>query len=68
MNVGFLMTAKERTNPNAFQAHVETGEYIHTIPTTAPASCVAWHPNRYWIAYSGDQGGVKIVGAAGGSL
>lgn len=49
-------------------AHVETGEIVHTIPTTAPAPCVAWHPSRYWIAYSGDQGGLKIVGAAGGSL
>ena len=46
-------------------AHVETGEYVHTVPTQAPAVCVAWHPNRYWLAYSGDPGGLKIVGAAG---
>ena len=50
------------------QAHVETGEYVHTIPTTAPAPCVVWHPSRYWLAYTGDAGGLKIVGAAGGSL
>ncbi|KAI9819893.1 MAG: hypothetical protein M1827_006463 [Pycnora praestabilis] len=49
-------------------AHVETGDYVHTIPTTHPAPCVAWHPHRYWIAYTGDPMGLKIVGAAGGSL
>ena len=49
-------------------AHVETGEYVHTVPTTMPAPCVAWHPSRYWLAYSGDPMGLKIVGAAGGSL
>ncbi|KAI9840053.1 MAG: hypothetical protein M1819_000246 [Sarea resinae] len=45
-------------------AHAETGEYVHTIPTTHPAPHVAWHPSRYWIAYSGDPMGLKIVGAA----
>lgn len=49
-------------------AHVETGEYVHTVPTTMPAPCVAWHPSRYWLAYSGDPMGLKIVGGAGGSL
>ena len=49
-------------------AHVETGEYVYTVPTVSPALCVAWHPSRYWIAYSGDAGGLKIVGAAGGQL
>ena len=49
-------------------AHVETGEYVHTVPTTAPAPCVAWHPSRYWLAYSGDPMGLKIVGAGGGSF
>jgi len=52
----------------AQQAHVETGEYVHTIPTTSPAPYVAWHPSRYWLAYSGDTMGLKIVGAGGGSL
>ena len=45
-------------------AHVDTGEYVHTVPTTHPAPCVAWHPARYWLAYSGDPMGLKIVGAA----
>ncbi|KAI9761384.1 MAG: Tripartite DNA replication factor [Chaenotheca gracillima] len=49
-------------------AHAESGEYVHSIPTLQPASSVAWHPQRYWIAYSGDPMGLKIVGAAGGSL
>lgn len=47
-------------------AHVESGEYVYTLPNTAPAPCVAWHPSRYWLAYSGDPMGLKIVGAAGG--
>ncbi|MCJ1461698.1 hypothetical protein MMC07_000296 [Pseudocyphellaria aurata] len=49
-------------------AHVESGEYVYVLPTTAPAPCVAWHPSRYWLAYSGDPMGLKIVGAAGGGL
>ncbi|KAL9036495.1 MAG: hypothetical protein Q9214_006106, partial [Letrouitia sp. 1 TL-2023] len=49
-------------------AHVETGEYVYKIETQAPAPCVAWHPTKYWLAYSGDPGGLKIVGAAGGSM
>ena len=47
-------------------AHVETGEVVYTVPTTAPAACVAFHPARYWLAYSGDAGGLKILGPAGG--
>ncbi|MCJ1359252.1 MAG: hypothetical protein MMC33_009253 [Icmadophila ericetorum] len=50
-------------------AHVETGEVVHTVPTQGGAvGCVAWHPGRYWLAYSGDASGLKIVGAAGGAL
>lgn len=58
--------------------HAETGERVYTVPvggnsnTGIPA--VAWHPSRYWLAYSttsdgpgsGGAGGLKIVGAAGG--
>ncbi|SLM38176.1 WD40/YVTN repeat-like-containing domain [Lasallia pustulata] len=51
-----------------WQAHVETGEVVCSIGTAAPAPCVAWHPGRYWVAYSGDAGGLKIVGAGGGGL
>lgn len=50
-------------------AHAETGEIVGRIETSAPAPCVSWHPNgKYWIAYSGDPGGLKIVGAAGGGM
>ncbi|MCJ1479470.1 hypothetical protein MMC13_008156 [Lambiella insularis] len=49
-------------------AHVETGEYVCKVETSAPATCVAWHPTRYWLAYSGDAMGLKIVGAGGGVL
>ncbi|KAJ5935423.1 hypothetical protein N7466_004970 [Penicillium verhagenii] len=59
--------------------HAETGESVYTIPTTgarAGTPAVAWHPSRYWLAYStsndgsssGGAGGLKIVGAAGGGL
>jgi THO complex subunit 3 len=49
-------------------AHVETGDVVVSLGTNAPATCVAWHPGRYWLAYSGDTMGLKIVGAAGGAL
>lgn len=32
------------------------------------AQCVSWHPSRYWIAVAGEVGGLKVVGAAGGSF
>lgn len=59
--------------------HAESGDSIHTIPTAGTnsgVSAVAWHPSRYWLAYStttdgpgsSNSGGLKIVGAAGGSL
>ncbi|KAI9209594.1 WD40-repeat-containing domain protein [Polychytrium aggregatum] len=35
--------------------HVETGEQIHTIASTAATNTVAWHPNRYILAYAGDE-------------
>ncbi|KAL8672556.1 MAG: hypothetical protein Q9168_002992 [Polycauliona sp. 1 TL-2023] len=50
-------------------AHVETGDIVARVETTAPAPCLSWHPNgKYWIAYSGDSGGLKIVGGAGGGM
>ncbi|RHZ68545.1 WD repeat-containing protein [Aspergillus thermomutatus] len=60
--------------------HAETGESVYTVPTggssTSGIPTVAWHPSRYWLAYSttadgpgsAGAGGLKIVGAAGGSL
>ena len=59
--------------------HAESGDSIYTIPTAgvnAGVSAVAWHPSRYWLAYStttdgpgsSNAGGLKIVGAGGGGL
>ncbi len=49
-------------------AHVESGEYVGKIETGGGAGVVAWHPGRYWIAYAGEGGGLKILGAAGGQM
>ncbi|KKK14251.1 WD repeat-containing protein [Aspergillus ochraceoroseus] len=57
--------------------HAETGESVYTVPTGGGSNtgipAVAWHPSRYWLAYSttadgSAPGGLRIVGAAGGSL
>ncbi|KAF2484422.1 WD40-repeat-containing domain protein [Neohortaea acidophila] len=42
--------------------HVDTGDVAHVVDTVNPVSVSAWHPLRYWIAYAGDAGGLKIVG------
>ncbi|KAL4943343.1 hypothetical protein BDV06DRAFT_234753 [Aspergillus oleicola] len=55
--------------------HAETGESVHTVQTGGGLNqgipAVAWHPSRYWLAYSttpdlSGHGGLRIVGAAGG--
>ena len=51
------------SSPGIEISHVDTGELVHTVDTTAPVSWVAWHPLRYWLAYAGDPGGLRIVGA-----
>jgi THO complex subunit 3 len=43
-------------------AHVESGEFVHSIDIPQPAAHVAWHPCRYVLAYSADAAGLKIVG------
>jgi THO complex subunit 3 len=59
--------------------HAESGEIVYSVPVNGINACVpavAWHPSRYWLAFSttndgpgsGGAGGLKIVGAAGGSL
>ncbi|KAL2828908.1 WD40-repeat-containing domain protein [Aspergillus cavernicola] len=57
--------------------HAETGESVYTVPTGGSSNtgipAVAWHPSRYWLAYSttadgSAPGGLRIVGAAGGNL
>jgi THO complex subunit 3 len=42
-------------------AHVETGEYVHSIKTADPCPVVAWHPSKYHLAYA-DKKGLNIVG------
>ena len=50
--------------------HVETGEVMGKVDVggNVGAGQVAWHPSRYWIAYAGEGGGLRILGAAGGQL
>jgi THO complex subunit 3 len=43
--------------------HVDTGECVHTVETVNPVTWVSWHPLRYAVAYGGDPGGLKVVGA-----
>jgi len=43
--------------------HVESAEVVHKFDTVNAVGAVAWHPLRYWIAYAGDPGGIKILGA-----
>lgn len=43
--------------------HADTGEVVHTVDTSNPITWLAWHPLRYWLAYAGDPGGLKILGA-----
>lgn len=42
--------------------HVDTGDLVHTVETVNTVTWAAWHPHRYAIAYTGDPGGLKVVG------
>lgn len=49
--------------------HVESGDVVGRVETgNQGAGCVSWHPGRYWVAWAGDGGGLRILGAAGGQL
>lgn len=41
--------------------HAETGEPAHTVKTAGPCPIVAWHPSRYWLAYT-DLGSLRVIG------
>jgi THO complex subunit 3 len=46
-------------------AHVETGEYVHSVKAEKPCPVVSWHPSRYHLAYvdvGGSAAGLKIIG------
>jgi len=59
----------EKDGQNVLEiAHVETGEYIHSISTPATPTIVAWHPLHYWLAYAGDPSGIKLLGFGNSSL
>lgn len=70
----FLCGASEEVGPSGLEIfHAETGDSVHSIPVSSGVPAVAWHPTRYWLAYSsmadsGNVGGLRIVGAAGGGL
>ncbi|KAK9242168.1 WD40-repeat-containing domain protein [Lipomyces tetrasporus] len=44
--------------------HVETGEFVFSVPRTTPfhVPALEWHPTKYWLAYAGDPAGLKILG------
>ncbi|KAJ1561172.1 THO complex subunit 3, partial [Nowakowskiella sp. JEL0078] len=37
------------------KSHVESGETVHKIKCKAATNTVAWHPNRFLLAYAGDE-------------
>lgn len=43
--------------------HVDTGDVAFTVDTVNPITASAWHPLRYWVAFAGDPGGLKVLGA-----
>ena len=52
--------------------HVESGEGVGRVELGSGSSGggggqVAWHPGKYWIAYAGEGGALRILGAGGGA-
>jgi THO complex subunit 3 len=51
-------------------SHLESGENVHTIQNNSPINCVAWHPKKLLLAYTGkekdkhdrDTGCIKVLG------
>lgn len=46
--------------------HVESGDVVGRVETGGGGGVVQWHPGRYWVAWAGEGGGLRILGAAGG--
>lgn len=66
---GSLMAVGSEGNAPIDIIHVESGEYIHSIPR-APSngkSLVAWHPLKFSLAYVSDPSVLMILGAAASS-
>jgi THO complex subunit 3 len=47
--------------------HTDVGDVVHTVDTMNPVTVAAWHPQRYWVAFAGDPGGLKIIGPGSSS-
>ena len=58
---GMYIVGGSDEGPDLQIAHVEDGDYVHTIKTQAASAVVAWHPTKYQLAYT-DFGGLKIIG------
>ncbi|GAB7366057.1 hypothetical protein MBLNU230_g7625t1 [Neophaeotheca triangularis] len=57
---------EERGNAGGLRFwHVDTGEFVHVVETNRAVGCVAWHPWRYWVAFAGEEGGVRVLGVGG---
>jgi THO complex subunit 3 len=42
------------------------GEYVASLKTGSHGiTGIDWHPSRYWLAYSGDAHGVRVIGVDG---
>jgi THO complex subunit 3 len=59
---GAYVCASSDESTNIEIAHCDTGDYVHTIQTNHSIPNVAWHPNKYVLAYTGDPVGLKIMG------
>lgn len=50
---------------------VESGDNVHTIQNGSPVNCLAWHPKKHLLAYTGkekdkhdrDTGYIKVFGS-----
>ncbi|KAG0639954.1 WD40-repeat-containing domain protein [Tuber brumale] len=59
---GAYVCASSDESTNIEIAHCDTGDYVHTIQTNHSIPNIAWHPNKYVLAYTGDPVGLKIMG------
>jgi THO complex subunit 3 len=58
---GSFIVGGSDEGPGLEVLHSETGDNVHSVKTAGPCPVVAWHPSRYWLAYT-DLGSLKIIG------
>lgn len=58
---GSFIVGGSDEGPGLEIAHTETGEYVHSVKTAGACPVVAWHPSKYWLAFT-DLGSLKIIG------